>query len=783
MQPDHTPAISTIEPRDKKPLTFAAGALLLVLAGAIAYANTLSVPFVLDDIVNIVENTSIRNPAGIRDLIHPRGTGIVTRPLINLTLAANYALSGLDPISYHIFNTVVHCLCALVLFALLLLTFRSPRMVPSFGKHAYPLSFFTALFWVLHPANTMAVTYVIQRAESLMSLCYLLTLYLAARGFFSQENRALWHAGAIASFLLGIQAKEVIATAPLAVFLYDLTFAGGRLRTAFSRSLFLYLGFFLGLGLLFWQISSTLGAGVLASSKSNFFTRAEYLAGQPGALIRYLRLSVLPFGLTFDYWAHPAAAPGAAAVSVVVLLAVTVFGIFRRSPAAFAMACFFLILAPSSSILPLNTLMSEHRMYLPLAAILALLTGAAYRATLLLPGASGAKARIAAAVLAAIAAIGLETLTIARNRVYQSSKTLWQDTLEKAPENPRAHDCLGTIAQEEGKLPEAYLLFQEAVDLAPNVPYFNYNLANWYLARQEPEKAVSFYYRALDLWPGFHKARINLATALAMIGDYAGATKLYLTALAAEPGSAATRENLARILSDSTDDVDALLAVFGQVKGSPDLSLLVGTLLVNSGRWEAGFSYLARAKALAPDDRALADRLEAARKEVSSQAARGIAEAERRLSRNPGNPAPLLAMAQWYSAVGELDRAENALTRALAMSPDLADATNDLALVILKKARAGNEATRRQGMEKAAALLSAVLSRHPESLAAHYNMACVLAQENRPEDALQELEKAVAGGLSDPMLLLADPDLEPLADRPGYSALVRKAAARKKPKP
>src|SRR6185369_8786768 len=105
------------------------------------------------------------------------GTTVSGRPLVNLSLALNYAISGSNVWSYHALNILIHLAAGLVLFGLV------RRTLSTFNFQASTASACAvALLWTLHPLQTESVTYVVQRAESLMGLCYLLTLYGFIRG-------------------------------------------------------------------------------------------------------------------------------------------------------------------------------------------------------------------------------------------------------------------------------------------------------------------------------------------------------------------------------------------------------------------------------------------------------------------------------------------------------------------------------------------------------------------------------------------------------------------------
>ncbi len=203
-------------------------AVVLVVAGALAYATSFSNPFLYDDQTAIVKNAQIRtlSPLSV-PLTPPRDTPEAGRPLVNLSLAANYAYGGLDVTSYHVTNLALHLLVALVLFGVVrrtLLAGGSNRLHQGYGgqedpqlrMHADALALGCALVWVLHPLNTEVVNYLVQRTESLMALCYLTTLYCAIRAK-AHPDRWPWRAAAIAACAAGMASKESMVTAPLMV--------------------------------------------------------------------------------------------------------------------------------------------------------------------------------------------------------------------------------------------------------------------------------------------------------------------------------------------------------------------------------------------------------------------------------------------------------------------------------------------------------------------------------------------------------------------------------------
>jgi hypothetical protein len=319
-------------PPTRRQLATAAG--LIALGILLSYQNCFTVPFVYDDLPAIRDNPTIRHlwpPWGV--FTWPAGdTTVGSRPLANLTLAVNYALSGLHVWSYHALNLLIHFLGSLALFGIVRRTLVRPVLAERFGRNAVPLALATALLWALHPLQTESVTYVVQRVESLMGLFYLLTLYCFVRS--AESTRPLpWQICAVAACLAGVATKEVMATAPLIVLLYDRTFVAGTFRKAWAERRGLYLALaatWIPLGALVtaegWNRGGSAGFNAGVSPVDYWLTQFE-------AVARYLGLSVWPRHLVFEYGPFQTvdmAAAAPCALLVLLLAAATAYALWRR---------------------------------------------------------------------------------------------------------------------------------------------------------------------------------------------------------------------------------------------------------------------------------------------------------------------------------------------------------------------------------------------------------------------------------------------------------------------
>jgi hypothetical protein len=214
---------------------------LIVLAGALTYANSLSGPFVLDDRVTILDNRSIRDWSSPRVLAAAREVPTAGRPLVNFSHAINYAAGGTEPRGYHLVNLGLHLVCAMMLFGCVRRTLEMPRVPDRLRQWSIDIAGAAALIWTVHPLNSEVVDYVTQRSESMMALFYLATIYAGARAASSLRPQ-LWHGTAVAACALGMLCKESMVTAPAVVWLYDAVFVFGSALTALRRRWPLYVG-------------------------------------------------------------------------------------------------------------------------------------------------------------------------------------------------------------------------------------------------------------------------------------------------------------------------------------------------------------------------------------------------------------------------------------------------------------------------------------------------------------------------------------------------------------
>jgi tetratricopeptide (TPR) repeat protein len=478
--------------------------LSLVLLGV--YAGSFGNGFHYDDFHSLVENPHVRDLGNLGryfaepELFSALPERAMYRPLVLVSYALNYWFSGYGAAGYHLVNWGLHLACALLLFWL-------GRLLPGSGM-APALG---ALLFALHPLQAEVVNYVSSRSETLAACACLASLL--AYGRWRRGGPGWLYGVSVGALACGLLSKSTALAWPLVLALCEWSQPGPR-RWPWHLGYWLAAGVYLlltqsmiieALG----QPVRPLGVQLLTQLKAGVYYL--YLTAAP------LRLSVEhPFGEAWSLLELPAALSA--------LLLVSLAGVLWRlggGGGRLLAAAGVVVLLPAS-LVPLNVLVNEHRLYLFLApACLGVAALAAPRGRLAWGGAL------------LLGALGL--LSHQRSRVWQDELTLWQDAVRRAPGMYRAHLHLGGALEEQGRLPEALVHYQRAVQLAPEVVETHYNLGNALRQTGRPDEAAEAYSRALALQPDFAQALANLGTLYLEAGEAAQAEPLLVRAAQLRP--------------------------------------------------------------------------------------------------------------------------------------------------------------------------------------------------------------------------------------------------------
>jgi tetratricopeptide (TPR) repeat protein len=696
--------------------------LVLIFAGALAYANSLSGPFIVDDGLTVIDNTHIRQLWPLSaSLVTDRESPLAGRPLVSLSFAINYAIGGLDVAGYHVVNVVLHIVCGLLLFGVVRRTLVSLNLPPpGLADHSTPIALATALLWLVHPLNTDAVDYVTQRTELMMGVCYLLTFYAAIRARDSstanfRDPRARsaptwspfrllrrapswWLVLAVVACGLGMACKESMVTAPVMVCLYDRIFRDGT-RPARWR---LHVG--LAATWLVLVVVNWSGPRVHSAGWSAGISVWTYMLNQAVMIVRYLRLTVWPAGLVLTYgYPRPLTLGDVlpAAVLIVALLGLTIVSLRKAPRLGFLGAWFFVTLAPASSVVPIATEVgAERRMYLPLMALvllavlaldwlvrrLPLATGGARRSA---PGPGAAAApwgpfarreSLAWLVIVSTLATGCGLATRSRNREYQSGLKLAQTVMARWPTG-YAHLLLASELIAVGDHKAALDHLREAV---PDAPRAHYVLGVELIEAGQWDAALEHFQAFVRLEPLMLEAvsaRNQIGRILMGRHDFDAAAEQFRLVLQMNPAFSEAHGHLAEALLAAERFPDAIREYQQYVIDHPQDSEALrnlGVALEKTGRSPEALAALRQALAVDPAN-ALAAR-DAAILEFTRENYPGtIGLARQALQTNPSDAVAhdLLGLALVYQS--HLDEAIRELQRAVELAPANVDFREHLA--------------------------------------------------------------------------------------------------------
>jgi Flp pilus assembly protein TadD len=459
-------------------------AAALAVATILAYVPALSAPFVMDDVLGVSTNPTVQSDRwSLQILSPPPDLPVSGRPVVNVTLAVNHALNSLlgvdqrrDPdgrykaVGYRLLNLVFHLLTGALLFGVLRRAIRERSVPEDWRPLADSIAGMVCALWLLHPVQSEVINYVVQRTEALASLFYVLTLYCSLRAWDAGDaSRGRWYAAAVIAAMFGVGSKEIALSAPLAVILYDRAFrfhAWSGIRTAPNGRARFYL-ILSGACVATFALVSFGGRGQSAGFGVGM-AWYDYLYTQCWAILHYLMLVVWPNALSIDYGTKVVTgAKGIPGAIILTAFGAAVVRAWTKLPRlgwfAFLGAWFFILLAPSSSIVPIPAeIAAERRIYLALVSVLVLMVvGAEWARREFVRAISQRQLWIGFGALATVLAL----TTATRSHTYSTTEMLWRDAVQKVPANPRAWDNLGMALYREGPThwAEAEVAFKQAM--------------------------------------------------------------------------------------------------------------------------------------------------------------------------------------------------------------------------------------------------------------------------------------------------------------------------------
>lgn len=514
--------------------------LLLIPLGFLLYSNVLGAPFVYDDEGYIVANLQITSLGNFLDFSGTRYVGF-------LSFALNYAVGGLVPFDFHLTNIAIHIANALLVHALVSTVFSTPSMKGAGEKGVAGLAAFVAsVIFLSHPIESQAVSYVTQRFTSLCASFYLLSILLYAKCRLSREEGKGWlvpYLGSLASTVVAMKTKEISFTIPFMIVLFDLVFFGD----GFRKGKWIRVPFYLTLLII---PLSVLGPdiGLFAAHDTNAehlrslqvrdigkLSKITYLLTEFRVVVTYLRLLFFPVGQTLEYdypLSHSLFEP-ATLLSFFFLLSIAVLGTYalfksRKGGSpwgalfSFGIFWFFLALSVESTVIPIQDVIYEHRVYLPGIGIILSFTAAFFYIMDRVSLRRGREVSRAAATVALLLIVCplLFTALYLRNRVWTDEMALMSDSISKAPGKSRLYYARGLLYLKNGRYGEALADANEILSREPRVAEAHNLKGVAYSGLGDHESSVRSFSAALSVNRDYEVVYLNRAISYSATGRH-----------------------------------------------------------------------------------------------------------------------------------------------------------------------------------------------------------------------------------------------------------------------
>ncbi len=513
--------------------------LLIIAIGLLAYSNSLNGPFQWDEHDFLAQNPIVKNLKYFLEPSRAR-TGdsefyffLRTRYIGYLTFAINYKIHGFQVLGYHLFNLTIHLFNALLVYFLILFTFKTPFLrTSSLKENANLMALFSALIFVSHPLQTEAVTYIYQRLASLVTFFYLFSIVFYIQWRLSLDDQrhsyfrlTLYFLLSLISTVLAMKTKENAFTLPLAILMYEFSFFSGR----FKKRVLRLLPWILSLSIIPLTMIGTdrpMGEVIKLLLDPSLLVQGELpkevnLLTQVRVILTYIRLLFLPVhqNLDYDYPVFRSLFIPQVFLSFLFHLIVIglAFYLFYRSKAtipdfrviSFGILWFYLTLSIESAFVSAVIVIFEYRIYLPSIGWVMVVTTSTWIAFEKLRHRFPRLKNKVISVFALVVIV-FSVLTYARNNLWTDEIRMWKDVITKSPNKSRGHFKLGLILGRRGQFDEAIKEFQRSLELEPKQARVHNNLALIYASQGKLKDAINEYQGALAINPKDAVVHYNL---------------------------------------------------------------------------------------------------------------------------------------------------------------------------------------------------------------------------------------------------------------------------------
>lgn len=522
--------------------------LIICGVGAVVYSNTLGASWHYDDYEALVNNPAIRNVGSFIQSFEwddKRYVGYIT-------FAVNWAMSGTQVWSYHVFNICIHLTTSALVWWLVMLVLSTPRMKQagiSRGKEWIAL--IAGLWFVVHPVQIQAVTYIVQRFASLATLFYVFAVgsYLKLRlRWMSVSTKTTadwlaitgWGVVGVSAFFLGLYTKVIIYSFPVMLIVVELwCFRVSRKRVAAALGLLPILA---AMG--WWFAIKYMSLRYVMSTKLSPMLepidQRTYLLTQMRVVLKYIQLIVVPLRQNIDYYfpvsrsvLEPGVLLGIAVLAGLIGLSLRYA---KRYPEVGLGVWWFLLgLSVESSVFPLKDVIYEHRLYLPMVGASLAVGGWVWR--------KWGKNKNTLLVVLVSGLLVYGGLAYRRNATWQTELSLWSDAVVKSPRKARVQNQVAVHWQRAGDLNRAIYHYQKVLEVEPGHADVHYNLGQAMMSLGEYDEAIEYFLKAVELNPEIQRAYNFVGEAQIKLGRYEEALVNVDRAIEAEPGLAKAYKN------------------------------------------------------------------------------------------------------------------------------------------------------------------------------------------------------------------------------------------------
>ncbi|MFQ5456423.1 MAG: tetratricopeptide repeat protein [Nitrospirota bacterium] len=747
----------------------------IILSSSIIYFNTIHSPFQYDGRPIIAENKHIHldelSLSGIIDAGFKSPS--YRRPVANISFAINYYFGRLNTFGYHLVNIIIHIITGIAIYLFLFATLKisSESHVLSLELQgikdkSFWIALIASLLWVTSPVQTQAVTYIVQRMTSMATMFYMLSLLCYVKGRVVSEVRSkgrldgllasgFWLLTSLFFALLAFGTKEISATLPVVIILYEIYFFTGFDPEKIKKRLIYFVLIMMAIIILNFLYINSMGSFFEGLKKiiskrvieQQEFTSFERLLTQSRVVIYYISLLILPLPsrlrLSYDFIvSHSIFDPITTFISIITIFTLIIYAvsIARKRPIiSFFIIWFFLNLAIESGIIRLY-IAFEHRLYLPSVGFFVIVAIGIVKLMNMVkssPRYSAHNYLLFAACSSFLIVLFLtqSIWTIQRNYVWRDEISLWKDTIKKSPSLYMPHNNLGSVYEKEGVLDLAVREYQEALKINSDDDRIHNNLGIAYGKQGKADMAIREYKEALRINPDNSNTHNNLGVVYREQGRTGMAVREYLEALKIDPDNRNTHNNLA-VVYEKQGVLDLAVREYQEaLKINPDdggTHNNLGVVYEKQGRADMAVREYLEALKIDPDHYQGHYNLGSIyqRKGESEKALKEYIEAVRI---NPDYYQAHNALGNIYRDKGMLDLAIKEYQAGLRIRPDDFIIHNNLGIAYMLTME----------IDHAIKEFQEVIKVKPGHLGAHVNLANIYRDMGKPDLAISEYRKVL----------------------------------------